>query len=337
MLLLALLLTVSQQPGEPRYDALVNAYRRGDVEPSVKGLMAMDAGDLNEAVGRHVRLASQGGSDPAFIRAAAVLHAEAAVHCWTELRFECGALLDTGQRLADASARPREDPRSFRRRWYAATAMVQTMYVLPDDALHYFEDAVSRFPDDVVLLTAAGWFAERLSNSAASPQMTLARAQALRRRHQQIAEGFLTKALAVAPDASEASLRLARLEMATNEHEAARKRLTALLARDDLRAPAPYLARLMLGDASERDGDMREAERLYREAMALDPVAQSARVALAHVLHAAGDAVEAAAIIEPLVTRSRTDERNDPWSEYLVGYPVAGQLLLQELRREVER
>jgi tetratricopeptide (TPR) repeat protein len=336
MIFLVLLVTLSQA-GERGYDALVDAYRRGAVEDSVNGLAAIDTDAVEAAARRHVRLATQRAADPAFVRAAAMLHAEAAIRCWTNLRLECGALLESGRLLVDAAAPSGKDAESFRRRWYAATAMVQTMYVAPDEALDYFDHAVRTFPDDVALLTAAGWFAERLSNSAALPQTTMRHAQALRRRHQRTAERFLAAALAVAPDAAEPSLRLARLEVAANERESARKRLASLVARDDLQPPTAYLARLMLGDMHERDGNGREAARLYREALGLDPVGQSARVALAHVLYAAGDALEAAAVIEPLLTRTGKDERNDPWSEYLVGYPAAGQLLLEQLRREVQR
>jgi tetratricopeptide (TPR) repeat protein len=325
------------------YRALVDAYRAGDSATAVSGVLALKQTSVDALVNQYVKLAERGfHSDPAldqsFFRAAALLHAEAAFRCWDELRFmECGAHLELGRLLVDVSERDKEAAGSFRRRWYAATALVASRHLVTKDALEYFENAVRTFPDDVPLLTAAAWFAERVSNRAAAREMSLGNAQALRRRYQQTAERFLQSALDVDPRAAEASLRLARVQASMGQREQARARLAALLARDDIQPSIAYLARVMLGDIRELDGDAAEAERLYRDAIALDSIAQSARIALAHLLYSAGDSAGAADSIEPLVTRTAKPESNDPWSEYQLAYPSAGQVLLEQLRAEVQR
>jgi tetratricopeptide (TPR) repeat protein len=349
LLLLALPLVGEAQvrpddsPFALRYRAVVDAYRTGRGDASVTAVLGLDHKALMGLVDRYVMLGDRGfPSDPAldeaFFRAASLLHADAAFRCWDEWGDEqCWSHLNLARRLVDVSERPGSKAGSFRRRWYAATSLIVTRHVVAEDALEYFDVAITRVPDDVALLTAAGWFAERLSNRAATPDTSVRNAQTLRRRHQQRAVQFLTTAVRIDPTAAEASLRLARIEASSGQREAARQRLTGLLARQDLRPSDAYLARLMLGDIRERDGDRREAARLYREAIALDSIAQSARVALAHLSYASGDAAGAAAVIEPLVTRTARPEANDPWSEYLLAYPVAGQMLLDQLRQEVQR
>jgi tetratricopeptide (TPR) repeat protein len=326
-----------------RYRALVDAYRGGDTDGSVSGVMALDQEPLEALVTHYTRMAktpfySDPTLDEAFFRAAAMLHTDAAFRCWDERRdMECGAALELARLLVDVSERAKEGAGSFRRHWYVASALVATGYLAPDDALDYFKDAVKTFPDDVPLLTAAGWYSEWLADQPAVIGSILSHQRTRRQRHHRAAIEFLTGALRADPRAQEAALRLARVEATLGDIENARERLTRLLTADDLNPSIGYLTRLVLGDIRERQGDAREAERLYREAMTLDPIAQSARIALGHLLYAAGDASGAADVIEPFITRGTVRERNDPWSDYRVSYPAAGRVLLEELRAEVRR
>ncbi len=352
MLLVLLLSTLSafsasqlrheDSPLAVRYRALIEAYRSGDVDRTVAGVLALDHAAVLAVANEYVKVAARRvPADPVldeqFFRAAALLHTDAAFRCWGSWGDkECWSHLSVARRLVDVSDRGARAG-SFRRRWYAATALILTSHVVPQDALEYFKDAVEKFPDDVPLLTAAGWFSERLAHSAASRSMSFGTAQAFRRRHLQSAARFLIAALGVDPQAAEASLRLARVEVSMGHSEPAEKRLAALVARDDVQSSFAYLARLMLGDIRERDGAADAAARLYRDAIDVIPTAQSARVALAHLLYAPGDSSGAAAVIEAFVTPKAKLDSNDPWAEYRVGYPVAGQVLLGELRQEVRR
>jgi tetratricopeptide (TPR) repeat protein len=325
------------------YRGLVEAYRTGQAETSVARLLDLKHDAVLALVNRYVKLGERGFAgdatlDDDFFRAASMLHADAAFRGWEQWRDdEAWAHLNVARRLVDVGERPNTTLGSFRRRWYAATAVVATGHLTPQDALEYFEDAVEKMPDDVPVLTAAGWFSERLSHRAAARGASLRRLREIRRVHQRTAVRYLTAALKRDPNAGEAALRLARVE-ASLEHDAqARTRLTALLARDDLQPLIAYVGRLILGQLQERRGDLREAERLYREAMTMDPIAQSARVALARLLYASGDSPGAADVIEPAVRSGTEPDRNDPWSDYQLAYPAIGRVLLDDLRDEVQR
>ncbi|MGE0446532.1 MAG: tetratricopeptide repeat protein [Vicinamibacterales bacterium] len=333
----------SDTPFAVRYRELVDAYRGGDTAAPVGELLALDGDRLADLVDRYARLwqrgvAAESGIDDAFFRAAAMLHAEAAVRCWDERLQETGRLqIELARRLVDVSQRPGAPPGSFRHRWYAATALLAASRVSPPDVIDYFEDAIRKLPGDAALLTAAGWFQERLAEAQAPAGMSLAAGQTRRRRYQQDAMRVLRAALAADPNAAEAALRLARVEVDRGELTAARQRLERLAARDDLQPLLAYVARLLLAGVEEREGKPGEAERRYREAIALDPVAQSARVALGRLLHAGGDTAGAAAIVEPAVTERDARSGNDPWGDYRLGYPAIGQLVFDALRDEVQR
>jgi tetratricopeptide (TPR) repeat protein len=326
-----------------RYRALVQAYRTGDVDAATKGMLSLNQDVVDALVRRYVTLAHDGFDrdstlDEEFFRAAAMLHAEAAFRCWDHLQLiDCGAQVDMARRLVDVGERAGRKAGSFRRRWYAAAGLILTTHLTADNSVAFFEDAVRKFPDDVPLLTAAGWFSERLSFRSASPGAALKNAQAMRRKHQQRAAMLFQQALDVEAGAAEPTLRLARVEAAMGDLERARNRLTKLVARDGVPPLLAYVARLTLGELHERRGEAAEAERHYRQAMTLDQVAQSARVALARVLYTSGDPAGAAEVIEPAVRTGVQRDRNDPWADYQLAYPAVGRLLFDELRKEVQR
>jgi tetratricopeptide (TPR) repeat protein len=343
--LVALLAAARPQP-EPDdaaavYHEVVAAFRGGQVDSSLERLLDLD----QDAVWRLVhRLAEQGGTgvglvlDAEFFGAAAILHTDAAVRGWDDDHESEGwAHLALARLLADAAEPEDAGPGSFRRRWYAAASLLVAGHAAPLRGLEYFESAVEAVPRDAPLLTAAGWFAERLSEGAAPSGSSHREVQVVRRRHQRSAERYLARALDVDPRAEEAALRLARVETLMGRDVRAGGRLTALLARDTLAPFTAYLARLFLGGIRARAGDARDAGRLYREAIALDPVAQSARVALAQLLYSAGDSTAAAEVVEPLASRAADRGGNDPWSDYQLAYPAVGGLLLDDLRDEVQR
>jgi tetratricopeptide (TPR) repeat protein len=323
------------------YRALVDAYRGGRADHAVGGVLTLDPDELEAVVRSHVQWVRNGFDltlDADFFRAASTLHADAAVRCWREDRPDEAELhLDLGRILVDASEPHDEGPNSFRRRWYAAGALVVADHAAPPRTIDYFEMAVERVPGDAPLLTAAGWFSERLADGAAGAGTTLRAAQAARRRHQRSAERYFAAALDADPRAEEAALRLARIESLMGRQARAAGRLTALLARNDLQPFTAYLARLFLGGIRAREGRDDDAARLFREAIELHPNPQSARIALAESRYAAGDSAGAADAIQPLATPAAERPTNDPWSDYQLAYPQVGLLILDELRDEVQR
>lgn len=324
-----------------QYRSLVDLYRSGWRDQAVDRLLAIDQGLVTALVESYVKRGAIGvGANPslveAFYRAASMLHTEAAFRYWGEgLDKRASAHFGLARGLVDASERVNARSRDFRRRWYLATGLLVTRLVSPELALGHFAEAVKRVPDDVLVLVAAGWFSERLADLPAARGWDLGMAQRIRRRRHDEALRYLTAALALDPRSAEAALRLARVESEMGRREQAAGRLAALLARDDLDRSTAYVGRLLLGRLREHQGDRREAERWYREAIELDSVAQSARLALGQLLHAAGDPVQAANIVAPMLEAGEDRERNDPWSNYRLAFPAIGQLMFEELRDEV--
>lgn len=172
------------KPFASRYRTLVDAHRDGQTQRAINGVLGLDSGRLNARVRRHVELANTAlgtpGVDEPFFRAAAVLHTDAAIHLWGEGRSdEPWKHLDLAQQLVDASAHENEKADSFRRRSYTATTLIVASHAPPQATLEYFEDAIDTLPDEVPLLTAAGWFSERMSTRPAALPASLQRSQTL--------------------------------------------------------------------------------------------------------------------------------------------------------------
>jgi tetratricopeptide (TPR) repeat protein len=327
---------------EQEYMALVEDYRSGQRDLSVVQLLTGQPDRWLALVDRFLnrgRTFVGGGSmpDAGFYRAASLMHAQASFRLWSGGDDEfASAHFNRARGLVDLSDRSGTTLPAFRPRWYLATTLLLTRLVLPEVAAAHFADASRRVPDDVPLLTAAGWFSEHRSDLPAAPGWSLRTAQARRRQYQEEATRFLTSALAVDPRTPEATLRLARLEGAMGRDEQAASRLKGLLTRTDLDRSLAYVAHLVLGGIHERQGARADAERFYREAIKLDPVAQSARVALAQLLYAAGGVAQAADILEPMLTAGDARDGNDPWSDYRLAYPSVGQRLFEDLVAEVQ-
>jgi hypothetical protein len=328
---------------EAEYLAIVDKFRSGQPERAVLELLSDGSDRLLGTVNRIVKMGSTfvGGSlaSPSeFYRAASLMHADASFRLWSAgMDKRASAHYDLASALVDLSDRVDTTAPTFRPRWYLATALALTRLLPPAEAAARFEDACRRVPGDVRLLTAAGWFSERRSILPAAPGWNLRTAQTRTRQHQEEALRFLNTAVEADPRAPEATLRLAHLEGAMGHEDRSAKRLNDLLARDDVDRLLQYVAHLVLGGLQEGQGKVADAEQSYRAAIALHPVAQSARVALAALLYAAGHATEAADIVEPMLLAGEAREGNDPWSDYRLAYPSIGRLIFTDLVAEVQQ
>jgi hypothetical protein len=323
-----------------QYRSLVLDYQEGRTTAATTSLAGLS--ELRAVIRDLAARKRLGAStvDDGFLRAAAMAHTELTVKLWQEQRKEEAAQhLEWARTLVDAAVARPDQAGSFRRRWYVATGLLMAQHVAPIDVRSYFRQAADLLTDDVALLTAAGWYSERLAFSSAealsSTSMHISRLQAQRLRFRGEAEGYYEAALAADAGADEAALRLSRVELAAGRMSAARERLTKLMARESLSPPLAYVARLLLGSLYERERNRDEATRLYREAIDLAPPAQAARLALSEMLSAAGDSNAAAAVLEPVLEDST--ERDDPWTDYLLGYLPFGTRLFDGLRAEVQR
>ena len=150
-----------------------------------------------------------------------------------------------------------------------------------------------------------------------------------------VAESAYRKALTAQPDLVEARLRLGRVLTFRGDIDDALRELDALRSIDD--AGFRYLAQLFAGDALERAGRAPAAEQRYIAAFAALPEGQSARLALAHLRHAAGARAAAAEAATAAALDRRGGETVDPWFWYSRGLTWRAGRLLSSLREQVRR
>ena len=205
------------------------------------------------------------------------------------------------------------------------------------DGVTFTDLACELLPDDVALLTAAAWFNEGLALAPVDPveleRGGLTRMQERKRGRLLAAARRAGAALRIAPAAPEATLRLARVRMLLGQGESVREQLTGLADREGVPRAHAYLGRLLLGRLHLEAGETVEAEARFRDAVALEPHGQAARVALGRLLEQQGDRRGAAAVLEP-VLRGDAGMAIDPWVDYLLGLGN-GPELREALRREV--
>jgi len=140
--------------------------------------------------------------------------------------------------------------------------------------------------------------------------------------------------VAVSPDHVEARLRLGRILWRLGRLDAARTRLEAVLG-SFAEARLQYLAHLFLGRVLEDNRQWPEAEEHYRVAMSMQPLSETAAVALSHVRFLQGDAESARAILRDGLEAARRRTEFDPWVPYLITQTPDGERILAELRQAV--
>ncbi len=329
------------------YRELVGEYRDGDADAAMAGVRAMAPSAVHALLDRvrepDMRLT---GTDlePALnerlFRTAAMLHLDVAdllrsrgLHRGAEEQVEIAI------RWVNLSAREPEPFGSFRRRWFLGAALLAFEHGGWQDGVTFTDLACELLPDDVPLLTAAAWFNEGLALAPAEPtglgRGDLSRLQEWKRSRLLAAARRAGAALRVSPAAPEAALRLARVRMLLGQGESVREQLTDFVGRDWVPLAHAYLGRLLLGRLHLEAGETAEAEGWFRDAIALLPEGQAARVALGRVLEGQGDRRGAAAVLEP-VLRGAGGAAIDPWVDYLLGLGN-GPELREALRREVRR
>jgi chemotaxis protein methyltransferase WspC len=140
--------------------------------------------------------------------------------------------------------------------------------------------------------------------------------------------------LAVSPDQAEARLRLGRVLWRLGRLDAARSSLEAVLSRP-ADANIQYLAHLFLGRVFEDNRQWPEAEEHYRVAVLMQPLSQTAAVALSQIRFLQGDPESARAILREGIEAARRRSDFDPWVPFLITQTPDGERILAELRRAV--
>lgn len=336
----------SRAPGQDRpgesYDSLVRSYRRGNIEgttSSVQRLFA--AGPTGSAVpselepwtatqvrsGHHQDLAASLLllSDGFFRSADSFGSADGFLEFPPSRRFAAaialthGALIEIASKPPPYPAKARSETLEFLRAWHLLWESYSQghgwlpMRNWPD----YLRRGLERFPQDTELLLAAGsreemrwWF--RPNNSQRRED---GRADT-KDGNLQSAAKWLRMSVEGRPVIVEAQLRLARVQYLMDDLDGAAATLGSAegVAKDPVMR---YLQRLFLGDVYKRQGNDGEAAKAFADAVAVVPVAQSARLAMARLAYVAGD--RPAATSDVLRAFSTKDQGNDPWWWYTRG------------------
>ncbi len=355
------------------YLEIVRTYRVGNTESALEALRAWwNTGTASvswtrlQTISRATKAAGRSGTGPPplsadLIAAAIMLHTDAgleALEAGDEVRAPehigravvlaggFAGLLDTeaGGATDDLAAR------FARRAWFQGVAQtlqglwkINAANAVVDAALEQLRQT------DPAFLLAAGSVKEALAfglamwpDQASNIRTPEAFGRATRVSgdpavHRRKAIELFQRALAADPESHEAGLRLGRVLCLLNRFDEGAQALEALLAHEAHAEPQlMYLAHLFFGGTLERRGRLPEALNEYRAAVAIDPKAQAARVALARALELSGDADAVLPILRLFLDQGGLrDPAEDPWWFYPFGRPDEGLRVLEMLRDAV--
>lgn len=317
-----------QAGARPSYRSILETYRAGNREAAIAALAEYEhlevAKKLQQLIkDEHDRVRRDGGPR-VWLQTAALVHLEyALVHGSTIYTFNGRG---TGRDQSWIPVRALYDPPRGRRpegpgtdhaflvAWFRFMVVDATAHGRWPFALEIFREGRAQVGDDPELLLAAAALHEvawRREHEEEQPNQPV---------HGDLAaaETLLQRAIEVDPALDEARLRLGRVQTKRGELPAA---LATLAPLQSLRTePAfVFLARLFEGDAYEAVPDLPKAEAAYRAAIAAMATGQSARLALANVLHKSGRRDDAANGVVAVATGARSDATDDPWVHYALG------------------
>ncbi len=218
---------------------------------------------------------------------------------------------------AEANAR-------FVREWYHTVAAYMLANGEYAEAAAHLDRATTLLPNDAAILFDRGCYAELFG--LPMQQVLLDEAPPDRARRLEIpeaakanadAEHWFGRALEADSSFVEARVRLARLLDVRKRHEEALAEIEKALAVQP-GGVVGYYAHLFGGRAAQAAGRLTEARQHYKEASALFPGAQSARLSLSQSALAAADIPGAIAPVQDLPPGSG-ELSSDPWWSYHIG------------------
>jgi tetratricopeptide (TPR) repeat protein len=334
------------QGDAPEYIEIIRMYRNGMYDVALRHLQNVDPQQVLNRLGspeqrslpprdeRHIK-------DPLFrpgddlLRAAALMHTELAMKKANEFHFrENATQLEIAERLIERIRNP-ATREGFRRDWLLANgyffqASVFELGVLDgyELAKEHFDEAVKRFPDDAEICLSAGALHEWAGSLKYGDKSELKRAEELYRL-----------ALKANPELGETHLRYGRVLVKRGRDDGAVSYLLEALQNDD--GPTPfvsYVARMMLGGIAERKGDLKSAIVSYKEAANLIPSWETAKLALSHALHVAGQHEESSRVLASTVgVATSSAEDFDGWMVYELGHAMRLEALLASMKAEIPR
>jgi VWFA-related protein len=217
------------------------------------------------------------------------------------------------------------EPDAFERYWLWAEIAIAQGLVHNAFAEPLVAHALSRFPGEPrfvlarAIVTDQAWPLGRTASDSRYSTSLRPSAEHVKKVTERYAE-----AMAFPETAAEARVRLAWFCHRLGQHADALVHLDAIRGDTGLDPVMQYVQRLVRGQVLEAAGQPDASLQAYRQALALAPHAQSARIALMNGLLRAGDRGGAAQMAEQIQTER---EGTDPWWSYVQGdfrlYPFA--------------
>lgn len=213
----------------------------------------------------------------------------------------------------------------------------------------FLAHAREQFPDEPSIQFLSGFFSEyaagpfsfeQLASEPGVPASKIEHAleRISKRRTGRLSDAARWIGAAVESDRryAERLLHLGRVEMLRGHDEAAMRLLREVTVFPGAAVESRYLAVMFTGGLHERAGRITDAVASYREAAALIPRAQSARIALSETLRREGRGDESRQVLHDAV-RARRSATVDPWWMYFLEDSNITSARLKQLLAEARR
>jgi tetratricopeptide (TPR) repeat protein len=317
------------------YWTVVKRYQSGQTAPAIKEMASWPQDRIAKVQSTQFQpeaqlndlLNSRAEWKPGTLRAAAMLHTEVGLEALRrrdvmQLQFHAG-IADGWLNLADDRT---SIPGGLRSRWNVAVARVLLLNGEFSLAEGYLDRLNTKIANDAAILLALGTAKESraLRQTADAPAAAGAKPRDPAEVHRErdelrtAAAASFERALTLDATLVEARLRLARIAIDRGD-DAGAERMLAALPKGPANASVLYLTNMWIGQIRERQKQWNAAAQSYVDAVKAQPDGQSAYVALAHVLHATGQPVEAAGVLDRWYARGVTSAVADPWWIYPLG------------------
>ncbi len=317
------------------YWTVVKRYQSGQTAPAIKEMASWPQDRIAKVQSTQFQpeaqlndlLSSKAEWKPGTLRAAAMLHTEVGLEALRRrdiglLQFHAG-IADGWLSLADDR---HSKPGGLRSRWNVAIARVLLLNGEFAAADAYLARLNIRIANDAAVMLALGTAKESRALRATVDAPAAAggklrdpgEVQRERDDLRTAAAASFERALAIDATLVEARLRLARISIDRGDDAGAERMLSTLPAGPP-DASIVYLTHLWMGQIRERQKQWNPAALSYVDAVKAQPDGQSAYVALAHVLQATGQPVEAAGVLDRWYGRGVTSAVADPWWIYPLG------------------
>ena len=347
LVIAALTVTAQARPAAVYSDA-VDRYVADDFSDAAALLGGLQRRDVQKEADTLVRAAADGEAARRRLEAAAMLHTQYAMlddldNLTTAFHIDMAHLLLSVDRSRAGRRRPAAGPgsssdiadlersRAFLPRWYALSSSILLLHGLERNARALVDEGVKLFPEDPAMVFREALVTEFRAvwsppaPADPHPELGLAMSDAdatlfdlsYGQRLWEPAASAYRRVLALDPDNAEARLHLGFALSAQGKFADAASELEAARSR----AADPYvvcLAHLFLGRVRERQGNVDGAAQEYERALAAQPLAQSAYMALSLLEQRRGNPQRARELVDQFVRIPPRERADDPWWGYHV-------------------